>query len=452
MRPPSVYAKRSCPAGDPCDLLRLLHGPHRVGLRLVMILLSQQGWTAAAIAELLGCDPRTVRRWVHRYNQEDTDGLADRPRAGRPRLGSRRLGARIRRLLGQPKAWTIGLLHLYLGRPAMSLRTLHRRVREVAAWQRPRLVAKGDPDRDQVLTELYQQLGDLPSGAVVLAEDETHVNLLPWVRASWIPHGSRQQVMTPGTNRRRTIFGQMRAGSARLLAGPAPLGRSSARRSTRAGLPSPSEDGGLEEFDESLPSRRSSSASRACSVTIRRACSALAARSSAITAAWTATVASSSGSGEGMAASTTRSGQARLRRGPYQTATPHAPDRQLVHGAGTVPWRNQAGRMRLRSIMFAAPPRRLLAPQAAMSSPFEEGRHGHATSQPAVHAWLRHPRPHPGQRPAAVVVGGAAAARLAQLLGRNQLAGRAPARHAGLGRLARGRLLVLQQPGLAQGA
>jgi protein-tyrosine phosphatase len=38
-----VYAKRSCPAGDPCDLLRLLHGPHRTGLRLVMILLSQQG-------------------------------------------------------------------------------------------------------------------------------------------------------------------------------------------------------------------------------------------------------------------------------------------------------------------------------------------------------------------------------------------------------------------------
>jgi transposase len=217
MRSPSVYAKRSCPAGDPCDLLRLLHGRHRVGLRLVMILLSQQGWTAAAIAELLGCDPRTVRRWVHRYNQQGTGGLADRPRAGRPRLGSRRLGARIRRLLGQPKAWTIGLLHLYLGRPAMSLRTLHRRVREVAAWRRPRLVAKGDPDRDQVLAELHQQLGDLPSGAVVLAEDETHVNLLPWVRASWIPYGSRQQVMTPGTNQRRTIFGAVDLASGRWL-------------------------------------------------------------------------------------------------------------------------------------------------------------------------------------------------------------------------------------------
>jgi hypothetical protein len=84
------------------------------------------------------------------------------------------------------------------GPPAISLRTLHRRVRQVASWRRPHLVAKGDPDRDQVLADLRQSISDLPEGAVVLAEDETHINLLPWVRATWIPHGSRQQVMTPG--------------------------------------------------------------------------------------------------------------------------------------------------------------------------------------------------------------------------------------------------------------
>jgi transposase len=207
MRPPNVYAKRPCSAGDSCDVLGLLHGPHRVGCRLVMILLSQHGWSATGIAELLGCDPRTVRRWVHRYNHHGAHSLADRPRPGRPRLGSPRLHARIRRLLAQPRAWTIPLLHLYLGRPAISLATLHRRVREVAAWRRPRLVAKGDPDRDQTLADLHQQLEDLPEGAVVLAEDETHINLLPWVRATWIAKGTRQQVMTPGTNRRRTIFG-----------------------------------------------------------------------------------------------------------------------------------------------------------------------------------------------------------------------------------------------------
>jgi len=97
----------------------------------------------------------------------------------------------------------------------MSLRTLHRRVGEVAAWRRPRLVAKGDPDRDQALAALRQAIRDLPEGAVVLAEDETHVNLLPWVRATWIAHGIRQQVMTPGTNRRRTIFGAIDLASGR---------------------------------------------------------------------------------------------------------------------------------------------------------------------------------------------------------------------------------------------
>jgi transposase len=180
-----------------------------------MILLSCQGWTAAAIAELLGCDPATVRRWIHRYNQDGTAGLADRPRAGRPRLGSPRLGERIRRLLTQPGAWTISRLYQRLGCPAMSLRTLHRRVREVAAWRRPRLVAKGDPDRDQVLAELQQTITGLPAGAVVLAEDETHLNLLPWVRATWTPKGQRQQVMTPGKNRRRTIFGAVDLASGR---------------------------------------------------------------------------------------------------------------------------------------------------------------------------------------------------------------------------------------------
>jgi hypothetical protein len=34
---------------DPCDLLALLHGPHRIGCRLVMILLSQHGWSGAIV-------------------------------------------------------------------------------------------------------------------------------------------------------------------------------------------------------------------------------------------------------------------------------------------------------------------------------------------------------------------------------------------------------------------
>jgi DDE superfamily endonuclease len=108
-------------------------------------------------------------------------------------------------------------LHQQLGRPAMSLCTLHRRVREVACWRRPRLVAKGDPDRDQVLAGLRQTIGGLSRAAGLLAEDETHINLLPWVRTTRIADGCRQQVMTPGTNRRRTIFGAVNLRTGRFV-------------------------------------------------------------------------------------------------------------------------------------------------------------------------------------------------------------------------------------------
>jgi hypothetical protein len=49
-----------------------------------MILLSQRRWTAVAIADLLGCHPVTVRRWIHRYNSGGVAALADRLRPGRP--------------------------------------------------------------------------------------------------------------------------------------------------------------------------------------------------------------------------------------------------------------------------------------------------------------------------------------------------------------------------------
>ena len=215
MRPPQVYATVAADAHP--DLLAALHGRWRVATRLVMILLSARGWDAAQIAELLGYHPRTVRRWIRRYHQHGIGGLADRPRCGRPRLGSPKLAQRIRRLLAQPKAWTIARLWQRLGRPAISQRTLHRRVREVARWRRPRLVARGDPDRDQVLATLRHTIAELPKGTVVLAEDETHLHLLPWVRATWILTGQRQRVMTPGKNRRRTIFGAVDVASGRFL-------------------------------------------------------------------------------------------------------------------------------------------------------------------------------------------------------------------------------------------
>lgn len=205
MRPAHVYANVSDEQYH--QLVDSLHHQWRVATRAVMILLSVSGMTAAQIGDLLHYHPRTVRRWIARHDLEGLVGLPDRPRSGRPRIGSPRLGARIRALLTTPRAWTTARIWRAVDRPALSMRTMYRRIREQARWCRPRLIAKGDPDRDGICARIRDQVAALPAGSVVLAEDETHLDLLARVRACWMPTGLRHRVMTPGSNVRRTIHG-----------------------------------------------------------------------------------------------------------------------------------------------------------------------------------------------------------------------------------------------------
>lgn len=52
--------------------------------RALAIAMTMDGYPRAAAAELCGMDRQTLRDWVHRFNAEGLDGLADRPRPGRP--------------------------------------------------------------------------------------------------------------------------------------------------------------------------------------------------------------------------------------------------------------------------------------------------------------------------------------------------------------------------------
>jgi transposase len=207
MRPVSVFAKG--PGSEMEQLRAELQGRWRQAARAVMVLLSLRGLAPSQIAELLDCHPATVRRWIGRFNAEGLAGLADRPRSGRPRLGGRQLTGRIAVLLGRPGPWTLPRIRRYLGWPRISARTLYRRVRLVAIWRRPKLTARGDPYHDHVVAGIVARLIALPRRAVVLAEDETHLNLLPHVRASWTLRGARPQVLTPGTNRKVTVLGAL---------------------------------------------------------------------------------------------------------------------------------------------------------------------------------------------------------------------------------------------------
>ena len=61
------------------------HAPADWTERARIITLSWDGLGVPAIAGQLGCHPKKVRRWVHRFNADGVDGLGDRPGAGRRR-------------------------------------------------------------------------------------------------------------------------------------------------------------------------------------------------------------------------------------------------------------------------------------------------------------------------------------------------------------------------------
>ena len=61
------------------------HAPADWLERARIITLSWDGLGVPAIAGQLGCHPKKVRRWLHRFNAGGIDGLGDRPGAGRRR-------------------------------------------------------------------------------------------------------------------------------------------------------------------------------------------------------------------------------------------------------------------------------------------------------------------------------------------------------------------------------
>jgi transposase len=61
------------------------HAPADWSERARIVALSWDGLGVPAIAGQLGCHPKKVRRWLHRFNAVGVNGLGDRPGAGRRR-------------------------------------------------------------------------------------------------------------------------------------------------------------------------------------------------------------------------------------------------------------------------------------------------------------------------------------------------------------------------------
>ena len=87
--PALLYAR---PPTDPAEERRLRklaaarHAPASWIQRARIITGSWDGASVPELAQRLGCHPKTVYKWLHRFNQtHGLDGLADLPRAGLPR-------------------------------------------------------------------------------------------------------------------------------------------------------------------------------------------------------------------------------------------------------------------------------------------------------------------------------------------------------------------------------
>jgi transposase len=190
----------------------------RVSERAHLVLLSDQGKSVPEIGALMDYSAQAVYPWLARYQRHGVAGLYDEPRSGRP-PDEPHLVAIVQAQTGQPPAsfgyaepgWTVGglLRHLRQRFRLLVSRSTRRRAlpRAGFVWGRPKLILpqRRDPAADAKVAHLTTVLAD-PT-AIILAEDECEMMLLPVVRATWHRRGEQPQVLTPGQNRKRPSFG-----------------------------------------------------------------------------------------------------------------------------------------------------------------------------------------------------------------------------------------------------
>jgi transposase len=90
--------------------------------RAHIVLLSSQGYSSSEIAPLVGRHPASVRKWIHRFNEEGLSSINDAPSPGRKRSYNKEQAQEIveialtePRALGQPHGrWSLHRLVDYL--------------------------------------------------------------------------------------------------------------------------------------------------------------------------------------------------------------------------------------------------------------------------------------------------------------------------------------------------
>ncbi len=187
-------------------------------LALHLLLLGAAGRTPSEIAAGLFCSRSSVYRIVKTYRAGtlmfDSPAAEDARRA-RVRVLTPTLPRSLLALLGTvPWAcgWSCAPLALELqvrrGVP-VSAETVRRWLHELGwVWKRAKLAAKDDdPQRVEKLARIRYTCEPLPARAALFFADKLAISLLPKVGSQWMPKGEQLEVLTPGTNDKRSLAG-----------------------------------------------------------------------------------------------------------------------------------------------------------------------------------------------------------------------------------------------------
>ena len=133
----------------------------RVGQRAQMILLSAQKRTVPEVAIIFGCQPKTVRKWMRRFDANGPASLYDEPRSGRPLKLTDQVRDTLVNMIQQDPAhsghlatfWTVALLAVALAE-RLGVYLSHSSLRQALhatelAWSRPRLAMPVTTDQEK---------------------------------------------------------------------------------------------------------------------------------------------------------------------------------------------------------------------------------------------------------------------------------------------------------------
>jgi transposase len=98
MARPPLYARQPTDAVEERTVRKLAsarHAPASLIQRARIVTASWDGVGVGELSQRLGCHPKTVYKWLHRFNADGLDGLGDLPRRGLPRRISEHERGRI---------------------------------------------------------------------------------------------------------------------------------------------------------------------------------------------------------------------------------------------------------------------------------------------------------------------------------------------------------------------